>query len=239
MTILRAVIIDDEEDAVFSLRRLAETFCTAVEIAGTGTNAISGLKVIQELKPDLVFLDVEMAGGSGFDLLDAIPEKTFEVIFTTAYAQYAINALRNDAADYLLKPVAVDELRAAVERVRRKKENRKEGKPAGDDYKIKITDQQGTVYLRCEDVLLFEGNGRYSTVYTVNEKRYTVSKNLKAFEEELADCRFFRVHKSYLINCKHVVRITHADGGFLELSNGKQIEISRRKKAEFQEFMKR
>ncbi len=237
MTILRAIIIDDEEDAVFSLRRMTETFCTAIEVVGTGTNAISGLKAIRELNPDLIFLDVEMTGGSGFDLLDAIPEKKFEVIFTTAWANYAIEALRNDAADYLLKPIAIDELRTAVERVRRKKENRAEVKPTRDDYKIKITDQLGTVFLRCEDVLLFEGHGRYSTVYTVNEKRYTVSKNLKAFEEELTDCRFFRVHKSYLVNCKHVARIIHADGGFLELSNGKQIEISRRKKTEFSEFM--
>lgn len=237
--ILKAVLIDDERDALFALRKLLEEFCEGVEVCGEATGALAGLKLIRQFDPHVVFLDVEMPGGNGFDLLDTLKQQPVNVVFTTAYEQYAINALRAGAVDYLLKPIDIGELRDAVKRVRARIE--REGallKSPTEEYKIKISQQGGTFFVPCNDVLYVEGEGRYSTIYLADGRKYLVSKNLKEFEDELLRHRFFRIHKSFLVNCRYVTRITHSDGGFVELSNGKQIEISRRRKMEFQEFMK-
>lgn len=236
---LKAIIIDDEKDAVFALRKMLEQFCTGVVVAGEASNALSGLKLIQQVQPDVVFLDVEMPGGTGFEMLETFEGSPFSVVFTTAYQQYAISAIRAGAADYLLKPIDVEELRNAIARVEARLAEQRTSRPSYEEYKVKIVQQNGTFFLPCQDILCIEGDGRYSTIFGTDGKTHLVSRNLKEFEEELAPYRFFRVHKSFLVNCRHVVRISHSDGGFAVMSDGRQIEISRRKKVEFQEFMKR
>ncbi|TND08290.1 MAG: two component transcriptional regulator, LytTR family [Bacteroidetes bacterium] len=236
---LKTILIDDEKDALFALRKLLEEFCEGVEVCAEATSALSGLRLIQQHQPDVVFLDVEMPGGNGFDLLETLKTKPINIVFTTAYEQYAINALRAGAVDYLLKPIDLGELRDALMRVRARFERDETMQQAStEEYKIKIAQQGETFFIPCVDILYIEGEGRYSTIHITGGKKHLVSKNLKEFEDELSRHRFFRIHKSFLVNCRYVSRITHSDGGFVELSNGKQIEISRRRKMEFQEFMK-
>jgi len=236
---LRTVIIDDEEKAIEVLRGMLVQFCRGVEVVGEANNALSGLKLIQQARPDLVFLDVEMPGGTGFEMLETLGGGNFFIVFTTAYAQYTIPAIRAGATDYLLKPINMDELREAVERVKGKMHEKLALELPYEQYKVQITQQSGTMFVPCAEIICVEGEGRYSTLHTTGGKKYMVSRNLKEFEEELGAYRFFRVHKSFLVNCHHVLRISHADGGFAEMSDGRQIEISRRKKTEFQEFMKK
>jgi two-component system LytT family response regulator len=236
---LKALIIDDEKDAVIGLRTMLQDFCEGVEVVGEAYSAIEGLKLIRHFNPDLIFLDVEMPGGNGFDMLEALQDRSVRVVFTTAYDNYSIRALRADADDYLLKPLDIDDLQNAVEKVRRivGKTRPRDHSLSPEEYRLRLNSQKGIVFVSCSEVVHIEGDGRYSTVYTSAGEQYVVTRNLGEFEEELTRFRFFRVHKSHLINCRHVERISHADGGFVELSNGQSIEISRRKKAEFIHLM--
>jgi two-component system, LytTR family, response regulator len=233
---LKALLIDDEKNALSALRKMLEQFCPDVTVVGEANTAFEGLQLIRQHEPDLVFLDVEMPGGTGFDLLDMLDKKTFTTIFTTAHEQYAIPALRSGAADYLLKPVSLDELRAAIRRVISGKEKTGTTPPA-EELRISISNSDGTWFVPAASIICVEGDGRYSRFYLADGREYLVSRNLGELEEELSSAKFFRVHKSWLVNCRHVVRISSADGGFAILSNGKEIEISRRKRAEFMQVM--
>lgn len=228
---MKVLLIDDEKNALTALRRMIEQFCPGVTVAGEAQTAIEGLRLIKQLAPDVVFLDVEMPGGTGFDLLNNIDEKRFNVVFTTAHEHYAIPALRSGAADYLLKPVSIDELRNAIARLSSAKENQTGVSPEHQRYKI-IT-PEGTWFMPYAEIICIQGEGRYSRIFVGDNKEYVVAHNLGEIEKELSAARFFRVHKSWLVNCMHVRQIANRDGGFAVLSNGKEIEISRRKKAEF------
>ncbi len=233
---LRTLLIDDEKNALSALRKMLEQFCPDVTVIGEAQTAFEGLQLIRQHEPDLVFLDVEMPGGTGFDLLDMLGKKTFTTIFTTAHEQYTIPAIRAGAADYLLKPVSLDELRAAIKRVLLANEKSGTAAPA-EEQRVSISNSDGTWFVPASAIICVEGDGRYSRFYLADGREYLVSRNLGELEEELSPSKFFRVHKSWLVNCRHVVRISSSDGGFAILSNGKEIEISRRKRAEFMQVM--
>lgn len=230
---IRALLIDDEKKAAAALKKMLEEYCTGVEVIGEAQTALLGLRLIRELKPDVVFLDVEMPGGTGFDLLDAIEEKTFRTVFTTAHEQYVISALRSGAIDYLVKPISVEELRGAVSRIIIPAQVRPEQSPNSQSYRIPIISSEGTMFVSERDVICIEGDGRYSRFHLRDGTQHLATKNLGEIETELAAYRFFRIHKSWLVNCRHVVRISNTDGGFAVLTDGRELEISRRKKAEF------
>lgn len=231
---LRALLIDDEKNALSALRKLLEQFCPEVHVIGEAQTALDGLRLIRQQNPDIVFLDVEMPGGTGFDLLEALDKKNFSVIFTTAHEQYTIPAIRAGASDYLLKPVSLEELRAAIHRVSGKG---KAGLATTEDFRVSVSNNKGTWFVPVTDIIYIEAEGRYSRFFLTGGVEYPVSKNLGELQSELAHMKFFRVHKSWLVNCRHVMRIASSDGGFAILSNGKEIEISRRRRADFMRMM--
>lgn len=234
---IKTLIIDDEAFARELLKQQLEEYCPGqIEVAGFAATAIEGLKLINQLQPQLVFLDVEMPMGSGFDLLELAGERNFEVIFTTAYQEYALKALKNEARDYLLKPIDADELIAAVNKVLSHLGNRhNDGYVQGQ--KLKLNGLRETLMVPVSDVLYLEADGRYSTVYLSNGIKQTVTRNIGEFEEELVPQHFFRIHKSLLVNLEKVTRL-HQDHENVELEGGIILPVSKRRQSSVAALLK-
>jgi len=236
----KAVIVDDEADAVQFITSLIEEYCPNINIAGKAHSAVEGTKVIQEVKPDIVFLDVEMPHGNGFDLLSNFPKKTFDVIFVTAFNHYAINAIKFSAVDYILKPININEFLDAVKKVEEKRsgtefressfatlfENLKSGHPR----KLAIPTSDGMEYLDTAHIIRVEADRSYSWFYMSDGKKYLVSRNLKEYQELLNDSNFFRSHNSHLINLDHVKKFVRHEGGYIIMSDESSVPLSRGKK---------
>ena len=243
---MNALIIDDEKNGREILSKLIGNYCNEVTILGTASNAEEGYQFIKEHEPDIVFLDIEMPNGNGFSLLQRFEEIPFQIVFTTAYENYAIQAIRHHALDYLLKPIDIDELRDAVKNasaaIKNKTAiNRYSGflaeKRAEMSGRISLPIKDGIVYLNIAEIIRVESDGSYSTFYSSDGKKYMVSKNLGEYESILPLNEFFRSHKSHLINIKKVKKYLRTDGYFAEMEDGSVIEISRRKKDEFLQLM--
>ncbi len=235
---LRAIIVEDEMNSREILRNYLAKYCNGVDVLGEAANIEEGLKAIQNHGPDLVFLDVEMPFGNAFDLLERIPERNFETIFVTAYNQYAMDALNQHAAYYLMKPINIDELIKAVDYVRsiKEKENALEGqvlkaKPLKAEGKITLPQQDGFQVLEVGDIFFCKADDNYTEIY-LDKKKIVVSKTLKYFEDALQPYPFARIHKSYLVNVTEVVKYKKGKGGSVVLSNGKELSVSASKKAE-------
>lgn len=236
---MKALIVDDEKDVSLALKLLLTKTCPDIQIIGVVHSAMEAVKVLKKDKVDILFLDVEMPGGNGFDLLEIVDNKDLYVIFTTAHSEYAIKAIKNGAKDYILKPIDPDELMASVAKAKKEIDSIKtNGVGTKISSTLSISTPKGLMFVNKEDVIYIKADGRYSELYCKDDQRYTVCKNIGEYEEELSKDFFFRVHKSYLINCKHVVKINSTDGGFVEMNNKSEIEISKRKKAEFLKFLK-
>lgn len=236
---LKMIIVDDEPAARTVLRFLLETCFPEDEILAEAGSAIEGIKVIQKLQPQLVFLDISMPHADGFDLLESLPDRNFEVIFTTSHQEYAIRAIREGAMDYLLKPIDEDDLIKAVERVKAGLEADSEthSSPAAWEQKIKVTAGKETVYLPLYDIIRIEAMGAYSKLTTSSERVFTASKNLRHFENLLHPLPFFRIHNSHLINLKMVEGFINEDGGFVRMQDGSSVPASSRKVADFHRAM--
>ena len=248
---LRVVILDDERSAVTVLKhKLFRSFPEDVDIVGTFEDPETALAEIKNLRPDILFLDVEMPGMNGLEFLEQIPEKTFEVIFTTAYQQYAIEAIRKSAFDYLVKPIDESDLRRAVERAMKKKADASHHTvPQKQEIntliqslrnahnmvaKLGVPTTDGIMFIPVSEIVRMEGNGSYSTIYTSDKKKWVASKNLSELEEMLAaQPQFFRTHKSHLINLNHVSRYLRGEGGSVIMSDGSEVEVARRRKEDF------
>lgn len=244
---LRVVIVEDEKKSREVLKKLLEEFCPEVQIVGIAASVEEGVKVITSVRPDLIFLDIEMQSATGFDLLQQMDKIDFEVIFTTAYEQYALKAIKFSAVDYLLKPIDVMELRGAIQKIlsmNKKTEinqnliellnNIKTDKPRS----ISISTSDGIVFIDSEQIVRCEAHGAYTTLYLKDGNKIMASKNLKEYEGLLGDTNFFRVHNSHLINIKEVKRYIKSDGGYIEMKDGSRVNISQHKKEEFIERMK-
>ncbi|TXN37039.1 response regulator transcription factor [Flagellimonas hymeniacidonis] len=234
---LQAIIIEDEANSREILRNYITKYCDGVKLLGEASNISEGLELIQKHNPNLVFLDVEMPFGNAFDLLDKVPDRTFETVFVTAYNQYAIDALNNHAAYYLMKPINIDELIKAVDYVKevKEKENALEGqvlevKPSKTEGKITLPQQDGFQVLDVKDIYFCKADDNYTEIY-LEHKRIVVSKTLKYFENALTEYAFARIHKSYLVNVGEVVKYKKGKGGSVVLSNGKELSVSASKKA--------
>ena len=242
---MKAIIIDDEKKGRTTLEGLLNEYCPAVQVVASAGSAEEGFELIGQHQPHLVFLDIEMPQGNGFSLLDKFNKTPFYVIFTTAHENYAIQAIRHNAFDYLLKPIDIDDLKEAVEKVQ--KALQKEGKIENTEYahieklsyasRIALPVKEGTVYLQVADIIRIESDGSYSLFFTVDHARYIVSKNIGEYEHILPEKEFFRVHKSHLVNIRKVKKYIRLDGYFAEMEDGSMIEISRRKKEEFLQSM--
>ncbi|MCA6362239.1 MAG: response regulator transcription factor [Bacteroidetes bacterium] len=238
MKAIRAILIDDEPDAISGMQQLLKIACPEIQVCGTATNALQAISLVKTEQPDVVFLDVEMPVANGFELLEHIRLPQTQVVFVTAHPSYSIRALRESVDDYLLKPVAIDELRGAVDRIIVRMNTVKTALP-GESFRVKIITNSEVRFYPPAEIICIKADGRYSEVVLRNQRPVVVTRNIGEFEQELQPYGFFRIHKSWLVNINEVVRILQTDGGFVELNNGMHIEISRRKKLEFMEFMKR
>lgn len=235
---LTAIIVEDEANSREILSNYLAKYCPDVSVVGEAASIEEAKKLLGKYAVDLVFLDVEMPFGTGFDFLDQLPERTFETVFVTAYDQYAIDALNNHAAYYLMKPISIDELIKAVDYVKeiRQKEDALEDqvlKPKLNkvDGKITLPQQDGFQVLNVSDILYCKADDNYTEIYLVN-KKILVSKTLKYFEEALSEFTFARIHKSYLVNVNEVVKYKKGKGGSVVVSNGKELLVSAAKKKE-------
>jgi two-component system LytT family response regulator len=230
---IRAIIIDDIAEARAVLKSDLENYCASIEVVGEAEGVVTGAKCINELKPDLVFLDIQMKDGSGFDLLEILLIKDFKLIFTTASDEYALKAFKFSAVDYLLKPIDPDELMEAVNRVEHQekaserisllKENLNHPKRIALNTLDKIHIVQVAEILRCESSV------NYTMFYFTDDTKLLVTKTLKEFDQLLSDHDFIRVHQSHLINVKFIKGFTKSDG-YIFLKDGIKIPVSTRKK---------
>ncbi|MFS4466954.1 LytR/AlgR family response regulator transcription factor [Maribacter sp. 2210JD10-5] len=235
---LKAILVEDEANSREILRNYLSKYCPRVELLGEAASIQEGLALIHKHTLDLVFLDVEMPFGNAFDLLEKVPERNFETVFVTAYDHYAKDALNNQAAYYLTKPINIDELIKAVEYVFevKEKESALEEKvlktsDRGIEGKITLPQQDGFQVLNVADILYCKADDNYTEIYLEN-KKILVSKTLKYFEEALSAFPFARVHKSYLVNVNEVVKYRRGKGGSVVVSNGKELLVSASKKKE-------
>ncbi len=237
---LNVVIIDDEPDAVKFIQGIIEEYCPNLAIAGTANSARDGVSVITQKKPDLVFLDVQMPHGSGFDLLSSFTEKSFDVIFITAFNHYAIQAIKFSAVDYILKPVNISEFIEAVNKVEQKRASREyhnidysnllENLKTPVPSKLAIPTNDGIEYLNTSEIIRIEADRSYSWFFLTDKKKYLVSRNLKEYQELLQDLNFFRTHNSHLINMIYVKKFIRHEGGYIEMTDGSTVPISRGKR---------
>lgn len=238
---LRAVIVEDENRSRETLSGLLKLYCKSVEIVGEAENVHEGLMVIRHQKPDVVFLDIQMPDGSGFKLLELIENINFDVIFTTAYDQFAIKAIRFSALDYLLKPISPNDLVRAVKKAEQHKQDQKSNEnikvlleninrsPAESPNIILSTSEKINV-VKVDEIIRCESDNYYTMFYFTNGKRLLVSKTLKEHEELLGEHNFIRPHKSHLVNVKFIKSYLKSDGGKILLENGDKVPVSRRKK---------
>ena len=236
---IKAVLIDDETHALNTLRWELEKHCPQVEIVGEFNQAEKALGALNNIDPDLVFLDIEMPIMNGFDLLDQLDRIDFEVIFVTAFDQYAVQAFRLNAIDYLLKPIDHKDLLEAISRVRFKSaENNREERNRTNLELLKRSFRKIPIHLvdRLEfvlpdEILYCKSEGSYTYV-VFSEKEVLITKPLKEMEKKLQDFGFFRTHKSYLVNLHHITKYIRGEGGYLIVSNGDSVPVARRKKDE-------
>ena len=226
---LRCVIIDDEPDAIRLLQKLLVDFCAdKTELMGTALGSTEGMKLLGKTHPDLVFLDIEMPGASGFDLIDMQNSRGFKVVFVTAYDRHAIKAIKYKPDGYILKPIDIAELVSTVDNIHNETFNRETDRLGANKYSISVKEE--TILVNYSDILFVKASGRYSDIYLVSNKVVNVCKNIGHIEKELVRKCFVRCHKSYLVNPVHIVKFKKGDGGFIEISNGTAIEVSRRRK---------
>ncbi len=237
---IRAIIVDDEKHNIENLSILLKKHCLDVTITGTADTISEAILLVQMKNPDVVFLDIQMGGSTGFDLLKNIMERDFEVIFVTAYDKYGIQAVKFAALDYILKPIDINELIASVAKVKEKiaaKQNhtqldflvdylRQNGKPA----KIALPQQQELRYVLIADIIRCEAQNTYTWFFLANNDKILVSKPLKEYDELLNPHGFIRCHQSHLVNSAFVRSLLKEDGGSLLLHSGVKIPVSKQKR---------
>lgn len=249
MNPLRALLIDDEPNNLDNLASLLREYCPELSVVGTAASAEAGKTLLRQLEPELVFLDIQMPGQSGFELLRELPSIDFELIFVTAYDQYAIQAIRFAAVDYLLKPVSPDELRQAVDRAARKARDKRQNlqldnllhllQQPRDNHRIALTSLEETRFVRPADIVRCESDNNYCLFYLAGGEKLTVSRPIFEFEELLRPYGFVRCHQSHLINPVFVKSWVKKDGGYLLFQNGEHAPVSRAKKEEVLQALQR
>lgn len=237
---ISAIIIDDVELCSDELQDLLIQNEPDIEVLAICNNGREGLQKIDELKPDLVFLDVEMPGMNGFEMIRQVPVVNFDVIFTTAYEKYAISAIKHDALDYLTKPVEANALHEAMLRLKKRREKKQTQRKLEliDHHtersldNLAIPTMEGLIFIGLEDIVRCESDGKYTRIFMKDNAKIISSRTLGDFEELLQKHGFFRIHKSFLINLKHLKKYIRGEGGQAVMSDGSVLDISRRKKDE-------
>ena len=248
---IKAVIIDDEENSRTSLQGKLELFCPEVEIVAEAASVSEALETLTALKPDVIFLDIQLGSESGFDLLGKIDkeEVNSEVIFITAHDEFAIQAIKFSALDYLLKPIDSEELVKAIRRVEERKglqqsdvslqvlvENLRQS--SDSSKKIVVPTSDGMHVIKVAKIIRLESSSNYTVFHIKDEKSLLASRTLKEFDTILHDYNFQRIHKSHLINMNYIKRYVQTDGGYIILEDGAQIPVANRKKDQLMEWLK-
>lgn len=238
---MKAVIIDDEKDSREILANYIGKYCPDVTVGGFGESVATGIEVIQKYQPDIVFLDIEMPYGNGFDLLDKIANITFETIFVTAFDNYAIQALNQSAAYYLLKPIDIDELIKAVDKIKQEQAEKNYIQHArvlldnrgSKQQKIMLPTLEGFEIVSVSAILYCEAVDNFTRFYFEAQPPLLICRTLKYFEDILQEHRFLRIHRSHLINPDFVIRYSKGKGGYVTMKNNLELEVSPAKKKEF------
>jgi len=241
---LRAILVDDEENSLNALKQKIIQHCDEVTIIASCTKPDEAIEKINSLRPDILFLDIEMPGINGFSLLKKIDYKNSEIVFVTAYDHYAIKAIRFSALDYLVKPVDVDELKATIDRANKKKSSGSSNQRLDllldhlsqtkkSFNRIAIPSLEGIQFIKVTDIIYLEANVNYTHIYTAENSKYIVSRTIKDFEEILPSETFVRIHNSYIINKDYLEKYIRGEGGQVVLSNGVVLDVAKRKKADF------
>ncbi len=239
----KALIIDDEQRTRELIAKMIESFDMDIEAIPKGENVKSGIEAIKEIQPDLVFLDIQMPDGTGFDLLKALPEKNFEVIFITAHEEFAIKAIKFSALDYILKPVDPEELRAALERALETMNEPKEEEPQfealqhniqpNQKRRLVLKTQESVHVVELDHIIRCEADRNYTSFYLTGGKKILVSRTLKDYETLLAGHNFLRVQQSHLINLNFVDRYDKGNGGAVVMKDGSEVPLSPAKREIF------
>jgi len=246
---MKTIIIDDEPKARDNLKLLLSEYCPNVNILASEGNVKDAIASIKKHQPELIFLDVQMQGETGFDLLEKLETITFEVVFTTAHHEYALKAFKFSAIDYLLKPIDIEDLKRAVQRAieRNGKQMERRMEIASDTLdqnkssfnKIALPTSEGFVFIVKDDIVRCESTDNYTNFYLTDGTKVLVSKTLKHFDEILSPHGFFRVHQSHLINLSHLQKYHKGEGGYAIMSDSSSVMVSRRKKTEFLDCLSR
>lgn len=236
---MTAIIIDDERHAREGLAALLRMYCPHLVILGEAGDMDTGIHLIRKHPPDMVFLDIAIGEHSGFQLLDQLPEVSFQLVFTTAYSEFAIKAFRYHAIDYLLKPIQPQLLMAAVEKARDSLQTRdlqlqldalRQFFGSGRQEKIVISTMEGLSFIRIHTIVHVVGSGNYSTFHLENGEKILASKNLKHYEDLLPSDRFFRSHQSHLVNIRYITKIRSQEGHLIELEGGFSAPLVQKRK---------
>lgn len=234
---IKTIIIDDERDSTELLHLQLTQKCPQVEILGKYTSSPAGLKAIEKLQPDLVFLDIEMPIMNGFELLENISNLNFTVIFITAYDQFALKAFRFNALDYLVKPVETADLIDAVSKAERNirtyhtqlshLQKQLRGEPL---TKIAVPDHHGVMFIDLSEILYAESNNNYTKLILVDGRQFTISKTLGDVQDVLEERNFLRIHRQYIVNLNKIKQFFRGEGMYLIMDNGKNIPVARNQK---------
>jgi two-component system LytT family response regulator len=248
MALIRALVVDDEPNARQNLTILLETHCPSVEVVGTAGSVLEAVQAIKQWQPDVLLLDIEIGDGSGFDVLEKLASPPPQVIFTTAFDHYAVKAFKFSAVDYILKPIDIDDLTAALGRVEEKMKqtqiskklehlmtnlsglsNRQERKMK----RVGLPIQGGIQYFSISEIIRLQSQSNYTTFFLNQGREYLISRTLKEYDELLSDQGFVRIHQSHLINLEHVTQYQKADGGYVVMTDGSHVPLSKTHKDQF------
>jgi len=237
---MRAIIVDDEAKSRNTLIASLKNYTPQIEVIADAASVVEALKKIKELQPDILFLDVQLPDGSGFDILELLPNLSFKIIFISAFDKYAIEAFKFSAIDYLLKPIEPELLIKAVEKL--SKESKLESLEGKINVllsnrtkveKIALPSAHGLELVKVEDIIYCQADSNYTIFHLVDNKKILVSRSLKEYDEILSSQGFFRIHQSYLIKLSYVKKYVKGEGGSVILENGKELDVSRRRKEGF------
>jgi two-component system LytT family response regulator len=241
---IRTVLVDDETDSIRVLQKLLEKYCPQVAVVGTAEGVETALAVIQGTRPDLLFLDIEMMQGNAFDLLNQLRPLTFQVIFVTAFDNYAIRAFKYSAVDYLLKPVDIDELVSAVDRVAKRSQQKNivdqmqvfldnMGTFNLATQKMAVPTVDGLIFINLKEVVRLEAKSSYTQILMENGEVVMATRTIKDYEDILPEGLFCRIHNSHIINLQKIEKYNKGRGGYVTLEDGSTIEVASRRRQEF------
>jgi two-component system, LytTR family, response regulator len=245
---LKSIIVDDEFKSRESLKALVEKFCKDIQVSAVCQNSDEAIRAINALKPDVLFLDIQLQRETGFDILQKLDKIDFEIIFTTAFSEFAVKAFKFSAVDYLLKPVDIEDLRKAIEKARKRvlgniseRMTQLAQTMKGNTFKhsrLAVPSSDGLVFVSVDGILYCEASGNYTNIHMADGRKFVVSRTLKEYEEMLEDLDFFRIHNSYLINLNLIKKYIRGEGGQVVMTNDQALDVSKAKKKSFMDKIK-